>query len=180
MIDRTSSGPPPGKWWWIATAVCHVLNAFVFAGGVWACIHWLNRSETKEYYDTHRSADPDGMILLEFFMLGVTLAAVCAVAYAIVGASVTLGKYQAGPAMLWASFPVTGIAGALAIAELCRDNAALADDLSIGLLLLVMAGVGIGLMASSMRQRPKNQTAFVPPRPAPYTGGSPYQRPPGS
>lgn len=160
--------------------MCHVLNACVFAAGLWACIHWINRSQTKEYYDTHRGADPDGMIFVEFFMMLVCLVAACAVAYAIVGACVTRGKYQAGPHLLWLSFLPTGIAGALAMAELCRNNDALTNQLLPGLFVLVAADLGVGLMASTMRQRPKKHRPYVPPRPAPYTGGSPYLRPPGS
>lgn len=174
--EQSEIPKPPGRRWWIATAVCHLLNAVVFAFAVWACVHWVNRSQTQEYYDTHRGADPDGMMFVELFAMLVCLVAACAVAYAIVGAAVTVGKYQAGPHMLWIAFLPTAIAGALAIGEVVGDNGALRNALVSGLLILVTADLGIGTMASTMRQRPKRQRPVGPPRPAPYTGGSPYLR----
>ena len=38
-LQQPQQPKQPGKLWWIATAVCHVLDAFVFAAGVGACIH---------------------------------------------------------------------------------------------------------------------------------------------
>lgn len=171
---------PDGRAWWIAAAICQALNVLVFSGAVWACVHWLVRSDSEQFYNTHRNADPDGMILLQFFMLGVTAVAACAVAYAMVGTCLTVTKYQAGPIMLLASFPVTGIAGLLALAELCRGRAALEERLFFGLCVLVVSGVCISWMALTMRQRPRHRVQAIPARPAPYAGGSPYVRPPGT
>lgn len=163
----------------MATTVLHVVNALVFAGSIWACVHWISRSQTQEYYNTHRGADPDGMIIVEFLMMGVCLAVGCAVIYSLVGALVTRAKYQAGPIMLVMSFPAAAIVGALAVAELCRNDAGLQDALTSGVYALAAADLGIGWTASTMRQRPRQRRPHGPPHVAPYAGSSPYLRPPG-
>ncbi len=170
---------PAGRDWWIAAGVCQLLNVLVFSAAVWACVHWLVRVQSKEYYDAHPGADPDGMIMLELLMFGVCFLAACAVVYALVGTIATFAGYQAGPVMLWASFPVTAIAGTLAIAELCRDRPALSEIMRFALVVVVGCSLCLGLMAWRMPQRAKRPKGPAA-RPAPYAGGSPYLRPPGS
>jgi hypothetical protein len=175
-LQQPQQPKPPGKLWWIATAVCHVLNAFVFAAGVGACIHWIARVNTHAYYEAHRHADPDGMILLQFVVLGLAAVVALGVVYAFLGLGLTLGKYQSGPAMLLGAVPVVGLGGLIALGELLDSAASWSDLVLLALIVTVIVSVLASWMALTTPQSPKKQAGVMPPHPAPYTGGSPYLR----
>lgn len=171
---------PPGRPWWTVTAVCHALHAVIFAGAVWACIHWINRSGTPEYHAQHRGADPDGMMLAQLVALGVAAAAALGVVYAVVGVCVTLGRYQSGPVMLLLAFPAAGITAMIAPVELFRGHDTAGGSVMMAIIAIVVVGTLAAAMAVGKPQRPKRSAQIMPPPPAPYQGGSPYLRPPGN
>jgi len=167
---------PSGRFWWTATAVLHGLSAVVFAAGCWASIHWLQRVNTDAYYESHRHADPDGMLMLQFVVLGLAIGCAAAVVYAVIGFAVTLGGLGGGPIML-----VVGVLAAPPVGLGASSEVPLVTPLAALLCLSAMAllpcGMVVGCVACGRPRRPAPRAAAAPP---PYTGGSPYLRPPGS
>lgn len=167
---------PPGRGWWTAAAVLHLLCAVTFAAGVWGGSHWLGRVGSDAYYRAHRDADADIMIMREFLMVLLMGACVVAVAYAVVGFGLSLGGSKGGPVMLlFGSVGAAGVGGATCL-EVVTDGAAVAAA-ALGLMGLVAGGIVAGSMAVSHPQRP--------PRPRPEDivrrrrAGAPYPGPPG-
>ncbi|MBB2890515.1 hypothetical protein [Flexivirga oryzae] len=167
----------PGRRWWTASAVLHALCAVTFAAGVWGGVHWLHRINSDAYYQAHKDADADMMIMLEFLVVLLMGACLLAVIYAFVGFGLSLSGLRSGPVML-----IFGSAGAAVVGgATCSE--VFVDELVIGatgivLLGLAAAGIVAGCMAMGYPQRP--------PRPRPedmvrrrYPSGPPYPRPPG-
>lgn len=168
----------PGRGWWIATAVAHGCSAVVFAGGIIACVNWLHYVNTDRYVAAHQDA-ADFMLFFELLVLGLIAACGVAVAYSCVGLGLSLSGYRSGPTMFLLGAIPALLAGVESITWLGLSAAA-----SFALPYALLAHVGGGLVVASMAcgrpQRPPRNQQVVRPVPPPYSGGSPYLRPPGS
>ncbi|RNI20339.1 hypothetical protein [Flexivirga caeni] len=164
---------PPGRKWWIATSVLHLVSAGVHALGAVACLHWLSRANSDSYYEAHQDADPDVMMLGMGLVLGLAGCCVLAAIYSFVAFLVTLCFSQVGPAMLFFSLPVSCAAALGSAAELVPPAGTFGVLVRAAPGFFVAAGVAAPIVAMQQPQRaPRPRPGFPP---APRSGpGSPY------
>lgn len=182
---------PPGRGWWRASAALHALCGVIFAGGVWAAIHWLFRMNSDAYYEAHKNA-ADFMLFVQAFAVG--LAAMCAllVGCAVIGLVLTLRGHKSGAVMLIFGAVLAVFVGSTACSEM-KGLDALASLLFLAILGVAGAGLIVASMALGHPQRPPRPkpedlvrraryAAAAPPYqgpPPPYQGPrTPYQGPP--